>query len=198
MAEKRIIKERIPMPWAAALICCISFPFGLFLGKYNFALWVAFIVWAEYFALGASVDTWKLIIPSIPMGAATACLWMATGVFISGLGLQSQLGLVGEYISFCIGALIWVPAMMYIQPKVHAFKAGTLALFNGLTLFLGVYFTNSIPQVGPLSNPYWVLVWSYVWTILMAYFGWFLGWLNIVITFPKEITVTDKDIKHNV
>jgi len=36
-----------------------------------------------------------------------------------------------------------------------------------------------------VTDPYMVIIVAFVWSTLMAYFGWFLGWLNIVLTFPK-------------
>jgi len=59
-------------------------------------------------------------------------------------------------------------------------------VFNGLTLFLAVYFTGSVPSVGPMGNGYWVIVLAFLWTTLVAYFGWLLGFINIALTFPKE------------
>lgn len=173
--------QRIPLPWAVSITVALSLPFGLYLGKFNFTLWVSFIVWAEYFVLGANVDTWKLVFPSIPAGALAAGLWMATTTL-----LQSIIG--GDIIwSMIIGNLIWVTALLYVIPRYGALTKGTLAVFNGLSLFLAVYFTGSIPDVGPMTNPYWVIFLAFVWTTLMCYFGWFLGWLNVTIIFPKEV-----------
>jgi hypothetical protein len=142
-------------------------------------------VWAEYFALRATQNTWKLIIPSLPAGAIGGALWVTTGVVVSSIATH-ELGLL---FGLMLGAVIWVTLLVFLMRYVHAWTAGSLALFNGLTLFLAVYFTGSIPSVGPMVNPYWVVAWSFVWTVLMAYFGWFLGWLNIALTFPKEVTI---------
>ncbi len=178
-ATKKLV-QGIPLPWAVTLTVIIALPFGLYLGAYNFTLWVCFIVWAEYFALGANVGTWKLVAPSIPAGAATGALWMATATLITTLtGMDLIVGLI-------IGTVIWVTALLYLIPKVPALTQGTLAVFNGLALFLGVYFTGSIPQIG-VENPYGVIILAFVWVVLMAYFGWFLGWLNIKLTFTQEV-----------
>lgn len=181
-AEKKI-RQRLPLPWAVSLVCFIVLPFGMFLGKFNFPLWVLFIVWAEYFVFGATPSSWKLVFPSIPAGALAAALWMATGVFIS----QVSGGTVSLFWGLVIGDFIWVTILLYAIPHVSAFSAGTLAVFNGLTLFLAVYFTGSIPKLGPMANPYWVIVSTFIWTTIMAYLGWVIGWLNIVLTFPKEV-----------
>ena len=181
-AAKKIV-QRIPLPWAVSLTVVFALPFGLFLGNFNFPLWVAFIVWAEYFVFGATPSSWKLVFPSIPAGAISAALWMATNAVLSGF----MGGQLGGFLALAIGNLIWVTALLYAIQRVPTLSKGTLAVFNGLTLFLAVYFTGSVPEVGPMANPYWVIVLAFIWTTLVAYFGWFLGWLNIAITFPKEV-----------
>jgi hypothetical protein len=45
-----VIKGMIPLWLAVAITVLVSMPFGLWLGKFNVALWCSFIVWAEYFA----------------------------------------------------------------------------------------------------------------------------------------------------
>ena len=69
-AAQTEIVQRIPIHWAVTLVVLFALPFGFFLDKYNFTLWVCFIVWAEYFALGAVPKNARLIFPSIPFGAA--------------------------------------------------------------------------------------------------------------------------------
>jgi hypothetical protein len=63
------IKETIPLWLAVAITVLVSIPFGLWLGKWNFTLWVGFIVWAEYFQYGAKPSAIKLILPSYTYGA---------------------------------------------------------------------------------------------------------------------------------
>lgn len=177
---KKIV-QRLPLPWAVTLTVIFALPFGLYLGAYNFTLWVCFIAWAEYFALGATPGTWKLVAPSIPAGAATGALWMATATFVTTV---TKMPLI---VGLIVGTVIWITALLYLIPKVPALTQGTLAVFNGLAVFLGVYFTGSCPKIG-IADPYGVIVLTFVWTVLMAYFGWFLGWLNIQLTFPHEVT----------
>jgi len=177
-AQEKKIVQRVPLPWAVALTVAIALPLGLFLGKFNLPLWVCFIVWAEYFMLGAKPDTWKIVFPSIAVGGLTAALWMATTVLVTNLtGAHMILGLL-------IGNFIWVTALLYVMPRSTTLTTGTLAVFNGLALYLGVYFTGSVPQVGP-DNAYWVVFLAFLWMVVSAYVGWFLGWLNIILTFPK-------------
>ncbi len=174
------VVQRIPLPWAISIVCVISLPFALFLGRFNLPVWVSFIVWAEYFALGPSPSNWRLIIPSLPFGALFGALWILTGVALAGLNLSLFVGLA-------IGALVWVTIMVYLMPKSKSLTAGTLAVFNGLTLFLAVYFTGSIPALGLGTNPYTIIFATLIWTVLAAWLGWFFGWLTITLTFPKRI-----------
>ena len=67
-------------------------PFGLWLGKFNFALWCAFIVWAEYLALGAKPEGLKLILPSFAYAAAlTAVTLWEFFSFLSSLVTEGDL-----------------------------------------------------------------------------------------------------------
>jgi len=173
-------RQRVPLHWAVPIVVALVLPLAFFLGEFNLPVWVSFIVWAEYFALGAKPQTWRLIIPSIPYGATTAALWCASAILIAKM-IGGNHGLFWGYV---IGNFIFITPWMYFLPRVHAWASGSLAVFNGLTLFLAVYFTGSIPRVGPMTDPYWVVLWSLIWTVLLAYFGWFLGWLNVALTFP--------------
>ena len=179
--EKR---ERVSLPWAVAITVFISLPFTFFLGKYNFPLWVCFIVWAEYFALGGNPETWKLIIPSLPFGAFFGAVWCALAVALANL-IGGQ---YGAFWGLVVANFIVLPIFIALIPRWHIWEKGTLAVFNGFTLFLAVYFTSSIPSVGIMDNPYGIIFWVFIWTVVMAYFGWFLGWLNVTLTFAYKAT----------
>ena len=98
--------------------------------------------------------------------------------------------MVGEshapYVAYALTNLVWVTTVVYGCKWASAFRSGTLAVFNGFTLQLAVYFTGSMPGVGPVDNPYYVVFWSLIWTVAMCYFGWFLGWLNVFLMFPDK------------
>jgi hypothetical protein len=180
-AQAQKIVQQVPLPVAVALTVAIALPFGLFLNQFSLPLWVCFIVWAEYFMLGAKPDTWKIVFPSIAAGGLTGALWMATSTVItSATGAHIIVGLL-------IGNFIWVTALLYVMPRSTTLTTGTLAVFNGLALFLAVYFTGSVPAIGPMDNPYWVIVLAFFWMAIAAYVGWFLGWLNIILTLPKTV-----------
>lgn len=189
MSEEKVV-QRVPLHWAVSIAVAIVTPLAFFLGDYSLPLWVCFIVWAEYFALGATPSTWKFIIPSIPFGALAGALWEASAVFLgSFIGGES-----GHFWGTIIGNFIFVTLLVYLLPKVKAWTTGSLAVFNGLTLFLAVYFTGSTPPIGPVDNTYWVIFLAFTWTVLLAYLGWVIGWLNVeVLTFPKKVKVEAED-----
>jgi len=88
---------------------------------------------------------------------------------------------------------LWIAGLVWAIAKVPTFGKASLAVFNGLTLYLAVYFTslggakNVFPQIGPLTNQYWVIFWAFLWTLAMEYFGFAMAVFNIWITFPKKV-----------
>jgi len=92
----------------------------------------------------------------------------------------------GLYVAFVISGILWFPILIYGLGWTHAWAAGSLAVFNGFTLQLALYFTGALPTFGPMGNPYWIIWWSCFWAIAMAYVGWFIGWFHVVLTFPKR------------
>ena len=184
MSETNTIEEtiaRIPFPWAVSILVILTLPLALYLGKFNFPLWVCFIVWAEYFALGGTPKTAKIILPSLLVGVLFAAIWMATAVFYTSVANHPHNLLIGLVIG-----TIWVTVVCYLIPRSNTLTEGTLAVFNGLALYLAVYFTKSIPAIGPMENPYWQIINASIWTLFTAYIGWCFGWINIALTFPKK------------
>jgi hypothetical protein len=178
--------KRIPLPWAAAILLVLVLPLGFYLGKWNLPLWVCFIVWAEYFALGAKLETWKIMIPSLAFGGLVAALWCSSAVGMSKL-LVPEFGSVhGQYAAYALTNLVWVPVIVYGLQWTPAFTAGSLAVFNGFTLQLAVYFTGTAPPIGPMENAYFVVWWSFLWAVLNAFLGWGFGWFNVFLTFPHK------------
>lgn len=171
---------KMPLHWAVAVVCALAIPLAFFLGKFNVPIWVCFVVWAEYFALGGTPATWRLILPSIPFGALTGAAWSA-GALAVGKLIGGELGF---FWGFMITNFVFLTLMVYLMPRVAAWRDGSLAVFNGLALFFAVYFTKSVPPVGPLDNPWWAIVLALLWTVATAYIGWVLGWLNGKLTAP--------------
>lgn len=145
MAEQLAEKESVPMWLAIALTLVVSMPFGLWLGKFNFALWCSFIVWAEYFTLGAKPAALKLILPSFSYAATLTTLTLFAIPYFSFLpSILTEGDLAATLVLF-----VGVAFMSYTMRWASTFQDGSLPFFNGISLTLAIYFTNSYPKVGP-------------------------------------------------
>ena len=182
MSEQVAVRETIPMWLAIALTLVVSMPFGLWLGKFNFTLWCSFIVWAQYFALGAKPAALRLILPSFSYTATATALTLFLIPFFSFLpSLRTEGDLAATLVLF-----VGVALMSYSMRWAKAFQDGSLPFFNGISMTLAIFFTQSYPMVGPETTHALV---AGVWTILMGGFGALLGAFNVWITFPRrEVT----------
>lgn len=64
-------------------------------------------------------------------------------------------------------------------------QKGSLPLFNGISMMLALYFSGAFPKTGDAFIDPWV---AGLWTILSGWFGALLGWFNVTITFPREVS----------
>ena len=175
-------RELIPLWLAVAITVMVALPFGLYLHKYALPLWVSFVVWAEYFALGANVKALRTIVPSYVTGVALTAVVMSVNAEISPLWGVKNLGL---YLTLFVGLSV----MVYIMRFSKTLTAGSLPYFNGISMLLGVYFTSSFPS--PISSTVWVLpLVAGLWAIVAGLFGALLGWFNVTITFPRPVRKT--------
>ena len=69
-------RDTIPMWLAVAITVVVSLPFGVWLGNWNIPIWASFIVWAEYFALGAKPAALKTMVPAYTLGVIVAGIIM--------------------------------------------------------------------------------------------------------------------------
>lgn len=173
-------KETIPLWLAVAITVVVSVPFSLWLGAFNFAVWCSFIVWAEYFALGAKPAALKTIIPAFSYSAILTGLTLAA---IPLLGFLPSLVTPGD-LAVMVALFVGVAFMVYSMRWAKVFETGSLPFFNGISMVLAIYFTSSYPQV--VSGAFAPL-WAAVWAILMAIFGGLLGVFNVWLTFPKKV-----------
>lgn len=178
-------KETIPLWLAVAITVVVSLPFGLYLGNYNIPLFVSFIAWAEYFALGAKPDALKTVVPAYTAGvvitAASMFVWVLLRDYVK---LDANLALG-------ISLFVFVGFMVYIMKYFPVLGKGSLPYFNGISMLLAVYLTNSYPFA--TSNPAtWdALVAPWIaggWAVLAGWFGHLLGLFNVTITFPHEVS----------
>jgi hypothetical protein len=179
--------KAIPLWLAVAITVCVSLPFGLWLQNYNVPLWTAFIVWAEYFALGAKPEALKIMVPAYVLGVIGAMLVLILMVAV-GKVVTTQLvsaGDLGIIIAFFIGFCVLIYAMKWFPVT----QTGTLPFFNGIsmglaTFFCGAYFAWAGIKITGDISAYILPVITSLPAILAGLLGAFLGWFNVVIMKP--------------
>lgn len=179
-----VVVQRVPLWLAVSLTVLISLPFGTLLGDYNLALWASFIAWAEYFALGAKPSALKYIWTLFPLGALFMGIFATINNYCVVYAGWDLLPSVALWLFILVAVAVY---MMKFHPM---FQTGTLPYFNGISMYLALYFGGIAPGAGagpltgnPVIDP-WIL---WLWTSLAGIFGGFLGWLNVQLTFPKVI-----------
>jgi hypothetical protein len=182
MAEEKTV-ARIPFHWAVSILVVILMPTAFFFGKFNFTLWVVFIAWAHYFLYGGTPEAFKTTFPCYAYGAVLSVLWMLSTVAVTPFMPEPY----PVMWAIMLTNLIWVTILVW-GLKFYNLGAGVICVFGGMTMHLAIYFTASMPKVGPMDNPYWVVIWAGIWDIIMGYFGHFCGWLNVQLTFPKKVS----------
>jgi hypothetical protein len=173
-------KETIPLWIAITLTVLVSVPFTLWLGSWNMAVWVSFIVWAEYFALGAKISAVRTILPAFAYSAVLTGLTLA---LITYLDFLPSLRTPGD-LAVAVALVIGVGFMVFSMRWATVFQEGSLPFFNGISMVLAVYFTSSYP---PIATGAMAAVWAGVWVVVLGAFGVLLAIFNLWITFPKEV-----------
>ncbi|MHA1596862.1 MAG: DUF1097 family protein [Candidatus Asgardarchaeia archaeon] len=176
MGEAKI-KETIPLPVAVGLVVVFSLVVPMVTGIANFPLWACFIVWAEYFALGAKPDAIPFII--IPYSVSAVITWLSA-ITWEFLGAYMDATLASA-----ISLFVWMTLVGYLSVTVPICQKGSLPLFNGVSMYLAIYFTASVPEA--LLTMAGLATAALVITIATVFVGVFFGWINVVITFPKEV-----------
>lgn len=181
-------RDTIPLWLAVAITVVVSLPFGLYLDNVsgdlklmNLPLWVAFIVWAEYFALGGKPSALRLMIPAFTLAVVLTAATMWAYVALNDAIPADW----PEGTAMAVALFVGVGAMVYLMRFWPVLQAGSLPFFNGISMLLGVYFTNSIPAG---TDPYLAPWIAAIVTIAAGLLGSFLGWFNVTITFPHQVT----------
>jgi hypothetical protein len=180
-------KNTLPLWLAVAITVCVSLPFGVWLGDWNLPIWASFIVWAEYFAMGATPSALKTIVPAYILGVLVAAIIMTAYMLLAkALGGMQILtgGDVALFISCFVGFCIFIYAMKWVPVT----QAGTLPFFNGISMGLAVFFTGAfVKPFGADIDPNLLPAVAAVGAILAGLLGAFLGWFNVVILFPRPV-----------
>ena len=186
-------RDRIPMWLAVAITVVVSLPFGLWLGDYALPLWAAFIVWAEYFVLGARPEALRLIIPAFFVGVLGALAITTANVILERFLADTQLvaeGDVAAFVAFFAGFCVFLYAIRWVPLPLST--TATLPFFNGVSLMLGIYFTDAFLAAAPagIDAVLEPLV-AAIGTMLACLLGCFLGWFNVVILFRTPVASPD-------
>ncbi len=176
--------KAIPLWLAVAITVVVSLPFGLWLKEWSVPLWAAFIVWAEYFALGGKPEALKIIIPAYILGVIGTTLILVLMVAIT-KNFTTQIvsaGDLGIAIAFLVGFCILIYAMKWFPVT----QTGTLPFFNAISMTLATFFVGIYATYGGLNlnSDYLVPVVTAVPALLAGLLGAGLGWFNVVIMKP--------------
>lgn len=185
------VRNTIPLWLAVGITVVIGLPFGIWLGVWNLPVWAAFIVWAEYFALGAKPAMLKTMIPALILGIAGATVAVIFTLLVSKVVTVSLVSpsdvawAIGLFLAFCV--IIWAMRFMPITDG-----PGGLPFFQGIAIGFGMFFTGLYFTYGGLSMPaqvdFLVPVITLIPAVLASLLGCFLGWLNVTIMFPRPVS----------
>lgn len=181
------MRDTVPLWLASAITVVVSLPFGLWLGNYSLPLWVAFIVWAEYFTLGATPSVLRIIVPAYLLGVSGATLLLVAYTLTARAAGDAQL-LVANDLAMIVAFFVCFCVLVYAMRFARVTQVGTLPFFNGISMLLGVYFTHSYVAAAGLAYDAATYATSLempviagVGAALAGLLGAFLGWFNVLI-----------------
>ena len=191
------MKDTVPLWLAVAITVCVSLPFGIWLGNYNLPIWASFIVWAEYFALGAKPAALKIMVPAYILGAVAATIIMTGYMLMSTAFGKGTIVSVGDWsftydnLSLFIAAFLGFCVFIYAMKYVPVTQTGSLPYFNGISMMLGVFFTGAFVKAAPADiDPNLLPAVAAIGAILAGMLGAFLGWFNVTILFSHPVQKT--------
>jgi len=180
-------KNLIPLWLAVAITVCVSLPFGIWLNNWNLPIWVSFIVWAEYFALGAKPSVLVNIVPAYLSGVAVAAAIMTLYVWCT--HLFSTFWVKPNDLALGLAAFVGFCVFIYAMKYIPFWANNTLPFFNGISMGLAVYFTGAFVHAFPATASVYALPWiAAVGSALAGLLGAFLGWFNVAIMFTHPVT----------
>ena len=187
-------KNTIPLWLAVAITVCVSLPFSIWLGRYALPIWAAFIVWAEYFALGAKPSALKIMVPAYFLGVVAATVIMTAYMLLAQALGKGAIVTMGDWSFTYNDAALFITCFVGFCFFIYAMKwfpvtqTGTLPFFNGISMMLAVFFTGAFIKAAPEGIDANLLpAVAAVGAILAGLLGAFLGWFNVVILFPRPV-----------
>jgi hypothetical protein len=183
-------KSVIPLWLAIAITVCVALPFGIWFNSWNLPIWVSFIVWAEYFALGAKASALTKIVPAYLSGVGVAAVIMTLYVWLS--HLFSTYWVKPTDLALGVAAFVGFSVFIYAMKYIPFWANNTLPFFNGVSMGLAVYFTSAFVHPFPATASVYALPWiAAVGAALAGLLGAFLGWFNVAIMFTHPVTGPD-------
>ena len=179
--------KAIPLWIAVPITVVVSLPFGLWLGAWSLPLWLAFVVWAEYFTLGAKPAALKIMIPAFVSGVIGATFTMVVSLWVGKLLGDFHIVTPGDaswFIGLFVGFIPVIYAMKFL-PFVQG--PGGLPFFNGISMGLATFFVGIYANYGGLSVPADSVLLPLITSIpavLGGLLGAALGWFNVAIMTP--------------
>src|SRR6476646_9047624 len=132
--------KAIPLWIAVPITVVVSLPFGLWLGAWSLPLWLAFVVWAEYFTLGAKPAALKIMIPAFVTGVVGATFTLIVSlVFLNLLG-DAHIVTPGDLAWFIGLFLAFIPVIYVMKFLPFTQGPGGLPFFNGISMGLATFF----------------------------------------------------------
>jgi hypothetical protein len=180
--------KALPLWLSVPVTVAISVPFGLWLGSWSLPLWAAFIVWAEYFSLGAEPSALRTMVPGYLSGAVGATVALVVSLLVGKVLDNPALVKTGD-LTWIIGLFIgFIPVIYAMRFLPFTDGPGGLPFFNGISMGLATFFVGGYAAYGGLTMPKDVdvllpLVTS-IPAILAGLLGAFLGWFNVTIMKP--------------
>ncbi|MFN8631435.1 MAG: hypothetical protein U0838_14300 [Chloroflexota bacterium] len=180
--------KSLPLWISVPITVVVSLPFWLWLGVWSLPLWTAFIVWAEYFQLGAKPSALKLMIPGFIAGAIGAGFVCVVSLAI-GKVLNNPTAVTTGDLAWFIGLfLAFIPVIYAMKYLPFTAGPGGLCFFNGISMGLATFFVGIYAGYGGMKMPdgleYLTPIITTIPAILAGMLGAFLGWFNVVIMTP--------------
>jgi hypothetical protein len=180
--------KALPLWISVPITVAISLPFGLWLGEWSLPLWVTFVVWTEYFTLGAAPAALKTILPAYLCGVAAGTASVVVALVAHRLLGGAMLVAEGD-VGWIVGLFVaFIPLIYVIRFLPFTQGEGGLPYFNGITMGLATYFVAGYTDYGGLSvSPdldFLEPLVTAVPAVLGGLLGAFLGWFNVAIMGP--------------
>lgn len=184
----------LPLWISIPITVVVSLPFGLWLGTSSLPLWVAFVVWAEYFTLGAKPAALKIMIPAYLCGVVSATFALVVSLLVGKL-LHNPTAVTTDDLAWFIGLFVAIGVVIYLMRYLPFTNGpGGLPFFNGISMGLATFFVGSYTSYGGLGLSKTLDFLSPLITsipaVLSGLLGALLGWFNIVIMTPVRKAAT--------